>query len=163
MNKIIDVFTGEVKSAGEKDQLVSNAIGSCIVVTAYLPGNYSAAMAHIMLPGKAPEKKHSDRLKYAENALEELLIQLNASKEQYSHIEICLIGGGNVLKREDDSICRNNISSVSEILRVNKLHVSAKSLGGTMRRAVRFDVGKAEVYYREDSSAEMLLWKSGRE
>ena len=159
MRNVIDVFTGEIKSADTSHELVSHAIGSCIVVTAYFPEKATGAMAHIMLPGKAPEKKQADRFKYAEDALNELLKQINVPADQYSNIKICLIGGGNVLKRKDNLICKKNVSSVLEILQNMKLPVSVQRLGGTKRRSVRFDVENAEVYFREDSSKEMLLWR----
>lgn len=158
MKKIIDVFTGEVKNADRNCMLVSNGIGSCIVITAYNTETKSGAMAHIMLPGKALSNHEHDRLKYAEDSIKELLLQMKLKPEKYGSVQICVIGGGNVLNRLDDSICKNNITSVLDILAQNKLNIFAKALGSNKRRSVRFDIGNGEVFYTEGSSQEILLW-----
>lgn len=160
MKQIIDVFTGEVKSSDSSCDLVSRSIGSCIVVTAFVPAKIFGSMAHIMLPGKSPEKCRIERTKYAVDAINELLRQLNLPETLYPDIKICLVGAGNVLKRKDDLICSNNINSVQKILADKGLKIKAQVLGGTKRRSVRFDVAKSEVYYSEDSSREILLWKN---
>ncbi|MBI9039239.1 MAG: chemotaxis protein CheD [Bacteroidales bacterium] len=160
MKKIINVLTGEVKAAGENAILKSAAIGSCIVVAAYYPQKNMGAIAHIMLPGKASKNKSENKFKYAEDAINELLLQLNVNTSKYHDINICLIGGGNVLKRKDDSICRHNIKSVLEILARKKLKIEAQALGGIKRRSVFFDIAKGEIYFTEDGSKEMLLWKN---
>jgi chemotaxis protein CheD len=159
MSKTIDISTGEVKSAGANTILRSAAIGSCIVVTAYYPEQNIGSMAHIMLPGKATDKNEENKFRYAENAIIELLLQLDVPLNKIQDIKICLIGGGNVLKREDDTICEKNIESVLEILSQKQLKTEAKALGGTDRRTVQFDIAKGEVYFTEGNSKAMLLWK----
>lgn len=160
MKKIIDVFTGEIEACNNSCELVSHAIGSCIVITAYDPIRKLGCMAHVMLPGKAPENKQDTLTRYAQNAIEELVRIMDITPKNAHRIEICLIGGGNVLKRADDAICHNNIFSVKKLMKNWSLFVSAESLGGTERRSVRFDVEKGEVYMTKANSKEWLLWKS---
>ena len=117
-------------------------------------------MAHIMLPGKAPDKYEENNLKFAENAINELLLQLSVPPEKFNDINICLLGAGNVLKREDDTICTNITRSVQEILAQKKLIIEAKDIGGTARRSVNFYIGKGEIYFTVDNSREILLWKN---
>ncbi|MCF8357838.1 MAG: chemotaxis protein CheD [Prolixibacteraceae bacterium] len=159
MREIVDVLTGEVKAAGVNSILKSAAIGSCIVVAAFYPQKVVGAMAHVMLPGKASEKNEGIKFRYAEDAINELLLQLNVPAKNYREITICLIGAGNVLKREDDSICQKNIGSVLDILAQKKLKVEARALGGMKRRSARFDVARGEIYFTEDGSEELLLWR----
>ncbi len=160
MKKILDVFTGEVKSCGNECELVSHAIGSCIVITMYDPHAKYGAMAHVMLPGKAPDKETELPTKYAEDAIDALIRHMDLNPEDHSSVEITLIGGGNVLKRENDTICRKNIQSVKELLIHKKLPISAESLGGTERRSVRFNVETGEVFIRINGSKEIVLWGS---
>ncbi|MHC4464156.1 MAG: chemotaxis protein CheD, partial [Planctomycetota bacterium] len=115
MREIIDVNTGEVKVGGEKVVLRSIAIGSC-VIAAYDSEKKIGAMAHVMLPGSAP-KKALERTKYAANAIEEMIYQMTGAGADKDNIEVCLVGGGNVLKKEDDTICRDNIKSTTQLLK----------------------------------------------
>jgi len=159
MKDIVHVMTGEVNVGGRNCELVSGAIGSCIVVTVYDRINRRGGMAHIMLPGAAPEDSRIPRTKYAFNAIEDLLRRMRIAPKNLYRLGICLVGGGNVLKRKDDCVCRCNILSVKEITKYMNLVVSAESLGGEERRTARFRVEKGEVYITRGDSKEMLLWR----
>ncbi len=156
MEEIIDVNTGEVRTARNKTTLRAMAIGSCIAITGYDRNNKAGAMAHIMLPGSAPEKE-SQKSKYAAEAVDELIKQM--VRAGTSDIEVCLVGGGNVLDKENDSICQANIDSVSQILKEKDIPVMACALGGTKRRTVRLDIEAGTVTYSEGDGKEKLLWK----
>ena len=115
-------------------------------------------MAHIMLPGEAPSKELMHKTKYAVDAIDEMLQLLKKRGSDESNLRFCLVGGGNVLEKEDDTICESNIRSVTNILNEKQLKVSKKELGGILRRSVRFDIEKAEVYFTVGDSDEKILW-----
>ena len=123
--KILYTNTGEIKTGRKNEILHSSGIGSCVVITAYHPGNKVGVMAHVMLPGSAPAGEDNRRTRYAVDAIDELIERMGASGASRDDIEICLVGGGNVLKREDDLICGNIIGSVTEILhdKIGRAHV----------------------------------------
>ena len=111
-----------------------------------------------MLPGKAPEQHCNVPFKYAANAIKELLRLLDVSKVKRAKIICCLVGGGNVLRRKNDSICCNNIKSVLELLDKNNLKIASRSVGGIKRRSIRFNVDNGDVIITENGSKEILLW-----
>ncbi|MEA3558296.1 MAG: chemotaxis protein CheD [Candidatus Thermoplasmatota archaeon] len=159
--RVIDVNTGEVKAGTNETILRSNAIGSCIVIVAYDPVKKMGGLAHVMVPGTAPDGKKTRRTIYAADAVEELMnrmIELGVAKED---IETCLVGGGNVLERNDDTISEDNINSVIGILTKRNLLIKAKSIGGTDRRTVSLDVQTGCVRFTEGDGPETLLWKFG--
>lgn len=140
--KVKYALTGEVKF-GDKDNILdSGAVGSCIVVTAYDRKNMIGGMAHIMLPGASPEQEE-EKTKYAHDALIELFKKIDPDKNE---LEICVIGGANVLQKEDDRICENIQQSVTELLKERKITINKMSLGGTQRRSVSFRIYDGSVY-----------------
>jgi chemotaxis protein CheD len=153
------VTTGEVHSGGIETILNSGAIGSCIVITAFDSQVKVGAMAHVMLPGKSPQNSNSVSTRYAADAVEELLNQLFKQGAKKENIEICLVGGANVLKRENDSIGKDNIASVEKLLKELNLKVCTKSIGGTERRTTLFYIEPGSVYFTQGGSKEKLLWK----
>ena len=156
--KIADVNTGEVKIATEGAILRSVAIGSCIVVAAINFKRKIGAMAHIMLPGSAPQ--HSlEKTKYAFDGIEQLLNQIFEAGANTDETEVCLVGGGNVLKKEDDTICEANIESVTQILEGKNIPVIASVLGGTKRKSVFMDVENGYISYIEGDEKEKTLWQ----
>ena len=161
MKKIVDVNTGEVKLAMKNTILRSLAIGSCVVVAAYDPKNKTGAMAHIMLPGTAPEKT-SEKTKYTTNAITEMINQMTHTGSKKRNIEACLVGGGNVLKKKDDIICKANIDSATQFLKQKNIPVRAAVLGGTKRKGIFLDIEKGSIAYTEGDGKEKVLWKPAK-
>lgn len=154
------VNTGEVSSGGIETILNSGAIGSCVVITALDPHVEVGAMAHVMLPGTVPLNNQSNATKYAANAIEELLNQLERFKVKKENIEICMVGGANVLKRENDTIGKNNIDSVEKLLGEKGIKVLARAIGGFERRTALFDIEKGCIYYTVGDSKQKILWQT---
>ena len=75
-------------------------------------------------------------------------------------IEVCLVGGGNVLERENDTICQDNITSIVELLDEKQIKIRAKAVGGIDRRSVSLNVENGSLYYTEGNAKEKLLWKA---
>lgn len=157
IKNVIDVSTGEVRKGNIDHVLVSNGIGSCVVLAAIHLEKHIGGMAHIMLPGKAPLKKKQNKTKYAEDAIEKLLQLLETDKEAASNVRVCLIGAGNVLKKPDETICKSNIESLMTILNGLGIEISATSLGGHLRRTIRFTIKTGEVHFTEGDSPITLL------
>ena len=156
--KIIDVDTGQVKTAVEKGILRSLGIGSCVVVAAYDYRKKIGALAHIMLPGIAPQKS-LEKTKYAFDGIEHLLNQMFETEASTDEIVICLVGAGNVLQKSDDTICAANIESVTGILKEKNVSVIASVLGGTKRKSAFLDIENGCIFYTEGDDPVKLLWR----
>ena len=161
MNETVYVNTGEVKLGGENIILNSGAIGSCVVVTMYNVLKKNGAMAHIMLPGIAPEGKEWNNTKYASNSIREMLGLMKNNNDKTNKIEACIIGGANVLKRTCDTIGENNITSVEKLIEELGIKIHAKAVGGFERRTAVFHVETGCIYFTVGDSKQKLLWKTG--
>jgi chemotaxis protein CheD len=160
MKKVIDVNTGEVKGCNDSSVLRSVAIGSCIAIVAYSSVDKAGAIAHVMLPGKAREST-SEKTRYAFDAVDELIRILDEFGVDENDIEVCLVGAGNVLEKEDDTICESNIRSVNEIMEEKDIPVRASVLGGVKRKSVMMDVAEGKISYTEGDGRETFLWQPG--
>jgi len=158
MKKSIHVSTGEVNAAIEDAILKSAAIGSCVVIAAYDATNKTGAMAHVMLPGVSPEKTNTPRTRYAADAIAEMIAMMTQLGTDPKNIEVCLVGGANVLKRADDTIGQNNIDSVIELLTKQNIEIKAKSVGGFERMSVSLDIENGTVYHSIGDGNDKLLW-----
>lgn len=158
--KIIDVQIGQVKAGSGKLILQSKAIGSCVVIIAYDATKKNGSLAHVMLPGSAPAKKAIEKTKYAADAIDVMLSQMERLGSKDDDIEVALVGGGNILNREDDTICRDNIESALRLLEEKHLKVRAKAVGGTVRRSVCLDVERGIVSCTEGNGSEKQLWRA---
>lgn len=78
-----------------------------------------------------------------------MLNQMLESGSDTNGIEVCLIGAGNVLQKEDDTICEDNINSVTMILEEKLIPVRVSVLGGYKRKSVFLDVETGSISYKE--------------
>ncbi len=160
MGKIIDVSTGMVEAAKAGIILRSLAIGSCVVIAAYDSSKKVGAMAHIMLPGRAPRGADHEKTRYAADAIDEMINRITKIGANKCDLEVCLVGAGNVLKKQDDTICKDNIESITHLLLQKDMPVKATVLGGTERRSVFLDIENGRISCIEGDEEEKLLWKS---
>jgi chemotaxis protein CheD len=163
LQNVIDVNTGEVKVSCAGDVLRSLALGSCIAVVAYEPLSGRGGIAHIMLPGSAPEKARLASTFYAADAISQMFKSFTDEGINVRDIEIFLVGAANVLGRDDDTICQANIDSVSAIMDDYGVNVVSSSLGGTERKRVYLDTESGSVFYSQgDKSDKITLRKPSR-
>jgi chemotaxis protein CheD len=158
MGKVINVNTGDVKVGGVKSVLRVLALGSCVAVIVYDKEKKAGGLAHVMLPGGAPGFTKLEGNSYAQDAIDALLGKLERLGVSPQGLLACLVGAGNVLKREEDTICQANIDSVARILRDKGVRVMAEDLGGDQRRSACLDIAGGKVYSAQGDEAETLLW-----
>ncbi|MHC5059643.1 MAG: chemotaxis protein CheD [Planctomycetota bacterium] len=160
MNGVVDVQIGQVKAVRGQVILKSSAIGSCIAVVACDPANNIAAMAHIMLPDHAPaNKSRSEKTKYACDAIDLLFDKMAKSGSTNKDVKVVVLGGANVLQKEDDTICDANIKSTLGYLSQKNLEVVATAVGGVIRRNVWLDTENWIVSYSEGDGGKKQLWR----
>ena len=157
MNNIIEINTGEIKTGKAGMILKSNSIGSCIAIIAFDLTKKIGAIAHIMLPGRSPKQDTLDSNRYSADALDKLINQMCGQGSNIQDIEVCLVGGANVLKRKKDTICKDNADSVVKLLKEKQIPIRAVALGGTKRRSVVFNIQKKSIFYTEGDEEEKVL------
>lgn len=157
MKEIIDIDTGQIAVRGGQCLLRAMALGSCIAVAAYDSRARIAGMAHIMLPGGTPQRGANDT-RYAVYGIAALLDRMIEAGCDLGAIDVCLVGGGNVLRDDKDSICGDNIRSVREALRAKHIPIRASVLGGNDRKSAFLDAETGRVSFTEGNGAEQVLW-----
>jgi len=158
LKRTVDVNTGEIHLEKADAILRSVALGSCIAVVVYDKKEKIGAIAHIMLPGIAPANS-MEKYKYAPNAVVAVLTMMAEAGSQKSNINACIVGAGNVLEKQDDTICASNIKSVTQLLKDNNIPVKASVVGGIERKGVFLDVETGNISYTIGNSGKKKLWQ----
>ncbi len=157
--KIDEVATGDVRTGRPGTAFVASALGSCVAVAAVDPRTAVGGIAHVMLPGRSRPGSAAERLRYAEDAIDELMLQLDSLGADRENLWIVLAGGGNVLNRPGDTVCLSNIRSVTESLSRRGLTVVNRSLGGTKRRRFMLDIAAGCASCRIGDGEEEIIWR----
>jgi len=150
----IEVSTGEVRAVSS-GVLRASALGSCVAVAMLDAEAGVGGLAHVMLPGASPGDQ---RTKYAADGIRELIDAMTAQGAQPEKLVACMVGGGNILARDDDTICEANIRSATQILTEMGIRIVAREVGGRLRRSCALDVSGARVTYTVGDSERRTLW-----
>jgi chemotaxis protein CheD len=158
--KVKDVQTGEVRATSD-GVLRASAVGSCVAVVMYDAKVAVGGLAHVMLPGASPDDRKAQPTRYAEDGIRELVRAMTDMGAQIERLAAFMVGGGNILERDDDTICEANIRSVVRVLAEKGIRLSSSEVGGTARRSVSLDVASGRVVYTVGDSGPNLLWEPG--
>jgi len=158
VQETIEVQTGQVKAA-RAGVLRASAVGSCVAVAVYEARAGIGGLAHVMLPGAAPDGTGERRTRYAEDGIRELVAAVQALGAGRERLLAFVVGGGNILERDDDTICEANTRSVLGILEQEAIPIEVSQTGGTARRSICLDVKSARISYTVGDSASILLWQ----
>jgi chemotaxis protein CheD len=154
----IEVSTGEVRTASN-GVLRASALGSCVAVAMLDTEVGVGGLAHVMLPRASPHGSGFERTKYAEDGIRELILDMTTRGAQPACFVAFLVGGGNILERDDDTICAAKVRSMIEMHEQKAIPIEASEIGGTARRSIALDVESVRITYTVGDSASMLLWQ----
>jgi chemotaxis protein CheD len=154
----VEVSSGAVGVAA-RGRLRASAIGSCVGVVLCDPVARVSGLAHVMLPGQAPSSRQTEEARYAEGGIQKLLDAMIALGARRRRLVACMAGGGNVLEREDDTLCGANISSVQQTLDSLRIVRVAEDVGGMLRRSLTVDVDSGRVLLTLGDGRYTVLWE----
>lgn len=150
--KIAELFAGDAEHV-----IVTNGVGSCLVIVLHDPLARVGGMAHAILPKMRgeeyraplpPDKEGKRFVKYVDQAIDTLveeLVALGAAKE---HLVAKLIGGAHMfqlLEGDKHGIGFENVEVARERLTALGIPVETEVVGGTVGRNVRFDCATGVV------------------
>ena len=157
--RIVDVQTGDVEVLCGSGCVCTSAIGSCVAVMMLDTEHHVGGIAHIMLPGSAPPGCAAHPLRYTSNGISRLLLLMQQGGARIHSLITAIAGGGNVLQKPDDTICRDNIFSVESFLAHNHIRLYAASTGGVCRRTGRVNLDEGSITCCVGDGPETILWQ----
>ena len=147
MSDLLAVGISDYKISSAPETLVTYALGSCIGTSFYDATTKIGGLSHIMLPEnlrKATASK-SDRMKYADTALEDMLQELIRRGARLGSIKAKIAGGANMFNFSEnsllDTIGARNIEAVKSELRRLNIPLIGEDTGKNYGRTVYLDLG----------------------
>lgn len=152
MSTIIEIRIAELFAGDDRHIIVTSGVGSCIVVVLYDRLLRVGGMAHAILPRKKDGQgsgNYRDRddvgrmfVKYADQAVDMLLDEIESLGGTSHHIVAKLVGGAHMfalLEGDQHGIGWENTVAARERLKERGITVETEVVGGTVGRNVRFD------------------------
>lgn len=162
MTRIVEVHIAELFVGNEEHTVVTNGVGSCIVILLYDPIMKIGGLAHAILPRKAearhPTIEFASReldagkrfVKFADEAVDLLVGDIEVLGGRRARMIAKLVGGArmfSLLEADKYGIGYHNTESARERLAHYGIVIETEVTGGTVGRNVRFDLatGIAEI------------------
>jgi chemotaxis protein CheD len=143
---------------GDRDTRIRTVLGSCVSMTFWHRQLLVGGMCHYMLPNRSPKRRTGQAQeldgRYADEAIDMLIKEINAVGAPCREYEVKLFGGGNMFPERSNPVRNVGIQNVEMARKLALRHgfnCVAENLGGDGHRNVIFDVWSGHVWVRHAS------------
>lgn len=163
----IDIFLqpGEVYF-GDRSERIRTLLGSCVAITLWHAKKQVGGMCHYMLSKRRAPRGRGDALdgRYADEALQLLLREIEHSGGDPREYQVKLFGGGNMFapvappggqpggqpgkKQRGINVADDNVLAGRALLAQHGFIIAAEQLGGHGHRQVIFDIASGDVWVK---------------
>ncbi|MBM7094197.1 MULTISPECIES: chemotaxis protein CheD [Alteribacter] len=144
MDNIVKVTMADLKMAEPPNKIRTMGLGSCVGIILYDEKSHLCGMAHIMLPSSKLSKQGTlNRAKYADTAIEDLLLNLKKKQAPLFRLKAKMAGGAQMFTFASSSeamrIGPRNIEAVRTELKTRNIPLISEDVGGGNGRTIEFD------------------------
>jgi len=140
---------------GDHETRIRTVLGSCVSMTLWHPRLRVGGMTHFMLPTRSSEGTPAESDldgRYADEALELLMAEIDAVGAPHREYQVKLFGGGNmfptITKQGQPTLGDKNIDTARDLIGRYGFPCAAEHLGGKGHRNVIFDVWSGDVWVK---------------
>lgn len=142
MSEIIKVGMADLQICKSPDGLTTLGLGSCVGVAIRDPLTNIGGLAHVMLPDSTTIKDNSNKPKFADTGVEELVRQMTMAGASQSRMVAKIAGGAQMFAfQSKNSLVRvgeNNVAAVKKKLAELNIQLLAEDTGANYGRTVIF-------------------------
>lgn len=153
---LIEIFLqpGEVYF-GDRDTRIRTLLGSCVAVVMWHPNLLIGGMCHYMLPKQLAKPSGKPDGRYADEAMELMLKEINNSGTKPKEYQVKLFGGGHMFSGQqivkEDHIGAQNVEIARKLIKQHGFTSCAEHLGGNGHRNIFFDIWSGHVWVRHQA------------
>jgi chemotaxis protein CheD len=140
---------------GGRDTRIRTVLGSCVSLTFWHPALLVGGMCHYMLPNRMQERRNVGLQaldgRYADEAIEMLIKDINAVGVPHHEYQVKLFGGGNMFPDRSNPISNvgiRNVETARQLVARHGFNCVAEHLGGDGHRNVIFDIWSGHVWVK---------------
>ncbi|MFH2137898.1 MAG: chemotaxis protein CheD [Candidatus Omnitrophota bacterium] len=157
----IHIGIADMKVAKAPAVLTSLGIGSCVGIILFDKHSKIGGMAHIMLPDQDIVRNKTNRAKFANTAIPDMVEDMVKKGADRKFIKAKIMGGAHMFKfsRETaiSNIGKRNVEEVKKVLGEMKIKIIAEDTGKDYGRSLFFDLDTGEVKIRTTTHGVMIL------
>ncbi len=136
----IKVGMADYKVSKTPDTLITLGLGSCIGIALYDKTTKVAGLAHIMLPSSLEIKNNSNKAKFADTAIDEMIKEMILIGARKRNLIAKLAGGAQMFKFSNQNdilrVGERNAEACRKKLKEVGIRVIAEETGGNFGRTI---------------------------
>ena len=147
MKRFVNVHTGEVMAGKDEIVLHSDTHAACMVIVAYDSIAKIGGLAHSMFMAHKGNTKKYKTMRDADHAIDEMVNDMAALGAKKENIEVCLVTGENVSRKEKGPEYQENLDEVLGALKKKNIRCREETAKDIGRLHVSFDVETGDIIY----------------
>jgi chemotaxis protein CheD len=124
------------------DKLVTLGLGSCVGLVLFDPVKKVGGLVHIMLPSAPTDVPVTNKFKFADTAVEEMIRLITEAGGIRHQLQAKLVGGAhmfnNAYQTDVMGIGKRNVDICQRVLREHRIPIAAQDTGGSSGRSIEF-------------------------
>lgn len=161
MEEVIKVGIADWKLCKIPNKITTVGLGSCIGIVLYSKTSDCCGLLHIMLPSSKEIRKNTNRAKFADTGIADLIDALEKQGIQRSGLSAKIAGGANMFqfaaKAEVGGVGERNIQAVKETLAFYKIPIVAADIGEDYGRTILFDPASKNLTIHVAGRADKII------
>lgn len=161
MNTTIKVGMADLNVARIPSSLTTLGLGSCVGISLYDKTNKIAGLAHIMLPSSKEIKNNSNKAKFADSGIDELINLMIKKGADRNNLTAKIAGGSQMFNFNSGNdmlrIGERNIRATKEKLKELSIRIIAEDTGGNFGRTIVFSSNDGSLYIRTIGHGEKTI------
>ena len=149
---VVKVGMADLNVCASPDSIITMGLGSCVGVVLWDPGSKVCGMVHVMLPDSKAISQNTNRAKFADTGIEELLEKVLLAGATRSRLVAKIAGGAQMFSVNTNSptlrIGERNAEAAKEKLKELRIRLVAEDTGDTYGRSVEFYPESGEYHIR---------------
>lgn len=141
--------------------LTTLGLGSCVGIVLYDKVNKIAGLAHIMLPSSLEIKNNTNKAKFADTGIDELINNMIKLGGRKQNLIAKITGGSQMFSFNSDSnilkIGERNVIATREKLKDENIKIVAEDTGGNFGRTIILDSTDGSLYIRTIGHGEKTI------
>lgn len=161
MNTTIKVGMADLNTSKAPDLLTTLGLGSCVGICLYDKVKKVAGLAHIMLPSSKEIKNNSNKAKFADSGIDELIHLMSKEGANKNNLIAKIAGGSQMFNFNSQNdmlrIGERNVNATKEKLKELNIRIIAEDTGGNFGRTIVFDSGDGSLNIRTIGHGEKII------
>lgn len=144
MEEVIKVGIADWKLCKIPNKITTVGLGSCVGIVLYSKTSDCCGLLHIMLPSSKEIKKNTNRAKFADTGIADMIAALEQQGVQRGGLSAKIAGGANMFQfaaksTEVGGVGERNIKAVKETLALYRIPIVAEDVGEDYGRTILFE------------------------